>query len=215
MTNRRQMSDEKARPLWRDVPEYELLRLAKAGNIPAFEELVTRTTDVCLRVATSILRSREDARDEVQNAFWLAYSRLELFTYQSKFSSWMVRIVINCCFLRLRSCQRKPIVATDVATDDGWTLPYEAVTSETPEIDLGRREVNQALQRELRAIPPLLRVPIELHYIDELPVKEVARELGLTISAVKGRLHRGQLFLRGRMLKHAPRSGPASLTANH
>jgi RNA polymerase sigma factor (sigma-70 family) len=102
-----------------------------------------------------------------------------------------------------------------VATDDGRLPTYEGVTSETPEIDLGRQEVNQALQRELRAIPPLLRVPIELHYIDELPVKEVAKELGLTISAVKSRLYRGHLFLRRQMLKHAPRSGSASLTANH
>jgi len=215
MAGRRQHSDEKARSLWRDVPEYELVRLAKSGNVPAFEELVARTTDVCLRVATSILRSREDARDEVQNAFWLAYSRLELFTYQSKFSTWLARIVINRCFLRLRSCQRRPLVANHTTKEGGQPHTYEAVTSETPEINLGRHEVNQALRRELRSIPPLLRIPIELHYINELPVKDVAKELGLTVSAVKSRLHRGHLFLRGRMLKHAAPSGPASLTRSY
>src|SRR5215467_14621104 len=138
MAGRRKHSDEKARSLWRDVPEYELVRLAKSGNVPAFEELVARTTDVCLRVATSILRSREDARDEVQNAFWLAYSRLELFTYQSKFSTWLARIVINRCFLRLRSCQRRPLVANHTTKEGGQPHTYEAVTSETPEINLGR-----------------------------------------------------------------------------
>jgi RNA polymerase sigma-70 factor (ECF subfamily) len=199
--------------VWRDAPEYELVSLAKAGNVPAFEELVIRTTDVCLRVATSILKSREDARDEVQNAFWLAYSRIELFTYQSKFSTWLARIVINRCFLRLRTSQRKPVVTSHMMTDDGRLHTYEAITRETPEIDVGKQEVTQALHRELRAIPPLLRIPIELHYIHELPVKDVASELGLTISAVKSRLHRGHVFLRGRMLKHAARSGPASLTA--
>jgi RNA polymerase sigma-70 factor (ECF subfamily) len=215
MAGRGQHADEKARSLWREVPEYELVRLAKSGNVPAFEELVARTTDVCLRVATSILKSREDARDEVQNAFWLAYSRLELFTFQSEFSTWLARIVINRCLLRLRSCQRKPLVASHTTTEDGRSHPYEAVTSETPEINLGRHEVNQALRRELRSIPPLLRIPIELHYINELPVKDVAIELGLTVSAVKSRLHRGHLFLRGRMLKHAARSGPASLTQSY
>lgn len=198
--------------IWRDVPEYELVRMTKMGNASAFEELVARTSDVCLRVATCILKSREDARDEVQNAFWLAYSRIDLFTHQSKFSTWLARIVINRCFLRLRTSQRRPVIASQVATDDGGWYSYEAVTSETPESHLGRREVDQALRRELRSIPPLLRIPIELHYINEIPVKDVAKQLGLTVPAVKSRLHRGHQFLRGRMLKHATRSGPASLT---
>ena len=105
MNKRAQPSEPET--IWRDVPEYELVRLTKLGNVPAFEELVSRTRDVCLRVATSILRCREDARDEVQNAFWLAYSRIDLFTYQSKFSTWLARIVINRCFLRLRTGQRR------------------------------------------------------------------------------------------------------------
>ena len=211
MNKRAQPSEPET--IWRDVPEYELVRLTKLGNVPAFEELVSRTRDVCLRVATSILRCREDARDEVQSAFWLAYSRIDLFTYQSKFSTWLARIVINRCFLRLRTGQRRLVVASQVATGYGGWYSYEAVESETPESHLGRWEMNQALRRELRSIPPLLRVPIELHYINEIPVKEVAKKLGLTVPAVKSRLHRGHLFLRGRMLKHAPLSGPATLTA--
>jgi RNA polymerase sigma-70 factor, ECF subfamily len=196
---------------WTDLPDYELVRLTKAGNRAAFEELVSRTTDVCLRVAACILGSREDARDEVQNAFWLAYSRIGLFTYQAKFSTWLVRIVINRCFMRLRSSQRTPVLANQVVTEDGGWYTCEGVTRETPEADLGKKEVSQTLRRELRSIPPLLRVPIEMHYLHELSVKEVARELGLTVAAAKSRLHRGQIYLRDRMLKHSARRGPAAL----
>jgi len=88
------------------------------------------------------------------------------------------------------------------------------VTSDTPELDLGREQVWRALKRELSNIPQLLRIPIELHYMKELPLKEVARELGVTVAAAKSRLHRGHLFLRDRMLKHTTQRGPASLTAN-
>src|ERR1700749_2620231 len=119
MANPRQLPKPLSKSLWIDLPEYELVRLAKIGNDAAFEELVSRTTDICMRMATCILRSREDARDEVQNAFWLAYSRIKLFTYQSKFSTWLVRIVMNCCFLRLRASQRMPLVQNQVATEDG------------------------------------------------------------------------------------------------
>ncbi|MBV8866950.1 MAG: hypothetical protein JO210_16260 [Acidobacteriaceae bacterium] len=78
---------------------------------------------------------------------------------------------------------------------------------------MGKREVMQALRRELRHVPPLLRRPIEMHYISELPVKDVASALGLSEAATKSRLHRGHLYLRDRMLKHAARRGPASLIA--
>jgi RNA polymerase sigma-70 factor (ECF subfamily) len=199
---------------WAEVPEYELVRLSKLGNGSAFDELVRRTTDVCLRVAASILGNREDARDEIQNAYWLAYSRIELFTHQAKFSTWLVRIVINRCFMRLRSCQKAPFLTNEVAMEDGGWYTCEGVTHETPEIDLGRQEVCQALRCELSSIPPLLRVPIEMHYLNELPLKDVARDLGLTITAVKSRLHRGQTYLRDRMLKHVAQRGPISLTSS-
>jgi RNA polymerase sigma-70 factor (ECF subfamily) len=207
-----QASRQESTTAWADVPEYELVRLAKMRNSSAFEELVKRTSDVCLRVASCILKSREDAHDELQNAFWIAYSKMELFTYQSKFSTWLVRIVINCCYMRLRIIQRTPILASHVLTDDGEWYSCEAVTRETPESNMGRREVHQHLRRELHSIPPLLRIPIEMHYIDELPVKEVASELGLTVAAAKSRLHRGHVYLRDRMLKHAALRGPGSST---
>jgi RNA polymerase sigma-70 factor (ECF subfamily) len=207
-----QLNKERSVSAWADVPESELVRLAKAGNRPAFEQLVTRTTDICVRVATCILGGREDARDEVQNAYWLAYSRIELFTHQSKFSTWLVRIVINRCFMRLRSEKRMVFPAQRNVEDDGRYV-WEGITRETPELRLGEQEVTQTLNRELRSIPPLLRRPIEMHYIHELPVKDVANALGLTVAATKSRLHRGQLYLRDRMLKHAPRRGPASLIA--
>lgn len=200
-------------PSWIDMPENELVQSAQNGDSAAFEELIRRTTDLCLRVAIAILGNREDARDEVQNAVWLAYSRLELFTCQSKFSTWLVRIVINRCLMRLRGNKRTPVVSNEVLTENGEWYTCDAFSRETPEGEFGRREVREAVRRELRAMPPLLRTPIEMHFIDELPVKEVARELGLTVAAAKSRLHRGHLYLRQRMLKHASRHGPSSLTA--
>jgi RNA polymerase sigma-70 factor, ECF subfamily len=214
MINRSERATERPASKWADAPEHELVRLTKMGDISAFEELVSRTKDISIRIATCILKSREDARDEVQNAFWLAYSKIDLFTYQSKFSTWLARIVINRCFLRLRTSQRRPVFSNQVPTADGGWYSCEAVAPETPEIDFARQEVSRVLRRELSNVPPLLRIPIEMHYIDELPVKDVAVHLGLTTAAVKSRLHRGHLFLRARMLKHVAQRGPASLTAN-
>jgi RNA polymerase sigma-70 factor (ECF subfamily) len=214
MTNKSERLSEGSAPRWAGAPDHELVRLTKMGDIAAFEELVGRTKGICIRIATCILKSREDARDEVQNAFWLAYSKIDLFTYQSKFSTWLARIVINRCFLRLRISQRKPVFSNQVSNADGGWYSCEAVAHETPEIDFARQEVNRVLRHELSNVPPLLRIPIEMHYIEELPVKEVAAHLGLTTAAVKSRLHRGHLFLRDRMLKHTAQRGSGSLTRN-
>ena len=200
--------------IWADVPELELVRLAKIGNAAAFEELVGRSASLGLRVATGILKNREDARDEVQNAFWLAYSRIELFACDSKFSTWLVRIVINSCYMRLRTLRRLPMVSIDREPDWGNPFPYEPVTRHTPEMELGTREVRQLLRRELKHIPTLLREPVEMHYIKGLPLKDIAKELGVTVAAAKSRLHRAQIYLRDRMIRHISSRGPGSLTAN-
>jgi RNA polymerase sigma-70 factor (ECF subfamily) len=196
-----------------DMPEHELVRLAKSGDDVAFAELMARTKEVCLRVATCMLGNSEDARDELQASFWLAYSRLELFTYQSRFSTWLVRIVINRCLMRLRVRRRMPVCSNEVLSRNGEWYVCDAVTHETPEFYLGQQEVITMVQQELRRMPPLLRQPIQMHYIDQQPVKDVAKELGLTIAAAKSRLHRGHAYLRERMLKHVARRGPCTLTA--
>jgi RNA polymerase sigma-70 factor, ECF subfamily len=214
MTSLHRVPKEARSSRWTDATEYELVRLVQGGNSSAFEELMRRTNELCMRVAVCILGRgrREDARDEVQSAYWLAYSRLSSFTYQAKFSTWLTRIVINRCFMSLRKSRAMPVFTENIITENGETYVFEGVTRETPESDLGQTEVYCTLRRELSGIPPLLRVPIELHYIRELPVRDVAKELGISVAATKSRLHRAQQYLRARMLRHCGRRGPAILT---
>jgi RNA polymerase sigma-70 factor (ECF subfamily) len=212
MTSTHRVSRETRGSAWADATEYELVRLVRDGNSAAFEELISRTNELCLRVASCILGSGEDAREEVQAAYWLAYSKLESFSYQAKFSTWLTRIVINRCFMRLRRRRTTPVVSENTITENGEHFTLEGITEETPESSLGRAEVYGVLSRELRAVPMLLRRPIELHYIRELPVRDVARELGISVAAAKSRLHRAHQYLRARMLKHAGRRGLCVLT---
>ena len=214
MPHTQQHSHDEHTSQWSDMPEYDLVRLAQNGNKSAFEELTRRNFTLCMRFATWMLGSREDALDEVQNALLLAYSRIALFSYQAKFSSWLTRIVINTCVMRLRRMQRTPTLINQGSNKDGERYCCQGVTNETPESNLARKQVKRALREELGCIPPLLRIPIELRYIHDMPTKEVAKKLGLTMSAAKSRLYRGQLFLRDRMLKHIARRGAASLMAN-
>lgn len=193
--------------------EHDLVGLAQSGDRAAFQELLGRSRDGCIRMATVILRNPADAEDEVQNAFCKAYTHLSLFSRQSTFSTWVTRIVINHCLMRHRRSQRLRFVSYEnTVYEAGWHIVHEPVGVETPEYGLGRQELTNILRSELRRIPPLLRVPLEMRFFQERSVEDVAVALGISIAAAKSRLHRGQAYLKDRMLRHCGRRGAATLT---
>jgi RNA polymerase sigma-70 factor, ECF subfamily len=192
--------------------EHSLVERAQQGDRAAFEELVKRTYGLCLAIATGILRDREDAADEVQNAFWKAYAHIGLFSQQARFSTWVVRILINLCYVRLRRARRIRFVSYDgVAPDGEEYVAYEAVDYRTPEHHLGMGEVQELVRREVQHIPKLLRTPVELYYLQGVPIGEVARRLDLSFAATKSRLHRAQLYLHDRMVRHCGKQHAGSL----
>jgi RNA polymerase sigma-70 factor (ECF subfamily) len=167
-------------------------------------------------MATGILRNRDDAEDEVQNAFWKAYNHLALFGEQSTFSTWVTRIVINHCLMRYRRSRRVQFVSYDSISSDGdWYVAFEPTVSTSPEDGVGDSEVKNALRLELRRLPVLLRVPLEMYFINGQSLEEVAGSLGISLAATKSRLHRGQGYLKDRMLRHCGRRGMATLTRSN
>lgn len=189
-----------------------LMRMVLSGQERAFEELMNRARDRCMHVAFCLLGNRDDAHDEVQNAFWKAYTHLDTFNQQARFSTWVARIVINNCYMRLRKAGVLRLVSSEATNQDGESyVLYEATDSGTPEHSLGTTELCRVVRSELGRIPRLLRIPLQLHYLDELPLEDVARKLGVTLAAAKSRLHRGQCYLRDRMARHCGRRGAATL----
>src|SRR6185436_12247925 len=96
-----------------DLSDDMLVRSAKSGSEAAFAELMRRSWDGTLRLALSHLRNQDDAIDEVQSAYWKAYTHLKTFEENSKFSTWVGRIVINRCIMRLRSLGRHRVLSFD------------------------------------------------------------------------------------------------------
>jgi RNA polymerase sigma-70 factor (ECF subfamily) len=194
------------------LAEETLVGLAQQGNDKAFEELVKRIWESCLSIATTILRDRADAQDEVQNAFWKAYTHLSCFDQESKFSTWVTRIVINHCLMKYRRAHRIIFVSYDASSATGETyIAHEPRDKNTPEQDFSGSEVSQLLRKEIACIPIRLRIPLEMRYLKELSFEDMAERLGITVSATKSRLHRAQTYLKDRMLRHCGKRGPATL----
>lgn len=199
---------------WVGIPDEELVVAAQQGDNAAFSELMRRHYQSALKLATSILRDRQDAEDEVQNACWKAYEHLVQFHQDAKFSTWLTRIVVNQCLMRLRQSRRARLLYLDDAKigDEVGTLELPDHQA-TPEQELGQMEVGEVLQREMRLIPPLLRNVFLLRDVQQRPMTDVAEELGISVAAAKSRLLRARQELRQRLAKHCGRVGAATLLA--
>jgi RNA polymerase sigma-70 factor (ECF subfamily) len=191
-----------------------LVRLSQAGRRDAFSELTRRHYNNSLKVAISILHDREESEDEVQNAYWKAFQHLDQFLSDAKFSTWMTRIVVNQCLMRLRKMRRAKFLYIDdvqIGEERGTMELPDAERS--PESLLGAKELGAVLRTEMRRIPPLLRTVFMLREVDQLPMGEVADRLGISVAAAKSRLLRARAELKARLEKHCGKMGAATLTA--
>lgn len=195
-----------------DVTDHRLVELCQRGDNAAFAELMKRHHVAASKLAFSILRDKSDAEDEVQNAFWKAYEHINQFQQDAKFSTWLTRIVVNQCLMKLRQTRRARFyflddtaVGDDVVTVD---LPDK---HRSPEQELGRTEVARVLREEINRIPPLLRNVFMMRDVQQKPMPEVAEELGISVAAAKSRLLRARAELRQRMKRHCGITGEAIL----
>lgn len=182
----------------------QLLTMAQQRDEAAFAELRNRTLSSSFKLALSILKDRQDAEDEVQNSFWNAWRHVGQFQRGSKFSTWMSRIVINQCLMRLRRARGASFLYLDEGAADGDIAVMELPDRcQTPEAELGKRETLAILHREIRRLPPLLRNVLVMRDLDELAIDDVAARLGISIVAAKSRLLRGRAELRRRLGRHS------------
>jgi RNA polymerase sigma-70 factor, ECF subfamily len=200
------------RQAYQGTADEALVDQAQSGNDAAFAELIERHQNSCLKLALSILRDKSDAEDEVQNACWKAFQHLGQFNREAKFSTWLTRIVVNQCLMRLRQAKRAKLFYMD-----DTQVGDEVVTLElrddnlNPEEELGRQEIAEAVKQEIERIPPLLRKVFVLRDVQNLSMEDVAEQLGISIAAAKSRLLRARLELRTRMGRHQSSVGAASL----
>jgi len=199
---------------WAKHSDEELVMQAQNGEHPAFAELMRRHQSSALKLAASILRDTQDAQDEVQNAFWKAFQHLNQFNREARFTTWLTRIVVNQCLMKIRRDRRASFLYLDDVQigEDSGTLELPS-TSEGPEGQLAKQEVGNVLRKEVSRIPPLLRKVFLLRDVERLPMPEVAARLGISIPAAKSRLLRARVELRARLEKHQGRLGAATLLA--
>jgi RNA polymerase sigma-70 factor (ECF subfamily) len=179
-------------------PDATLVARLRRGDDDAFDEMSRRFAPRMLAVARRMLRSDEDARDAVQEAFVSAFKSLDRFEGHAKLSTWLHRIVVNAALMRLRTKKRKPEESIDdllPTFDDTGHFTTDVAPADLPSDALERRELRATVRRCIDLLPESYRAVVLLRDIEELSAEETAEALGMTTSAVKSRLHRARQAL--------------------
>ena len=180
--------------------ERPLLARLQTGDEEACERLVREHTGRLLAVARRYLRQEEDARDAVQEAFVAAFRSIARFEGTASLSTWLHRIVINCCLMKLRSGRRRPETSIEELLprfdETGHRVLDSSEPPESPETALGRDETRRRVRAAIARLPEPYRAVLLLRDIEEVSTAEAARMLGVSENAVKIRLHRARQALR-------------------
>jgi RNA polymerase sigma-70 factor (ECF subfamily) len=182
-----------------------LVAAAKSGDGHAFEVLVGRHAQRIFFVARRITRRHEDAEDVVQQSFQKAFTHLRKFEGRSAFSTWLTRIAITeaLMFLR-RSRGLREVLIDDVNGSEGTTPTAEVRDSgPDPEAIYSQREWAEILSLAMNELSPGIQKAIRLHDFDERSSEETARIMGISVSALKGRMFHGRRKLRERLKRFA------------
>jgi RNA polymerase sigma-70 factor, ECF subfamily len=189
-----------APPESRPSSESELLRRLRAGDERAFEEIVRADGGRMLATARRILRSEDDAREAVQDAFLSALRALPHFVEESRLSTWMHRILINAALAKLRSRRHHPEESIDDLLPrfdlDGRRCEDQINSFEDGESKLERAELHALVHTCIGRLPEGYRIVLVLRDIEELGTQETSVLLGLRLQAVRTRLHRARQALR-------------------
>ena len=187
----------------------ELVERTKAGDSRGFDELVRRYRDRVYRLSTKILRHEDDAAEALQDAFLSAYRGLAKFKSESTFSTWLYRIATNASLMKLRRRRDSHVSYEQSQGGDADAEPLAIPDASTqPLEELLDSEAREVLGREVDLLPANEKEVFVLRDIMEQSNADVAQELGLTVAAVKSRLHRARLHLRDRMNRYFRERAP-------
>jgi RNA polymerase sigma-70 factor (ECF subfamily) len=171
----------------------------------AFEEIVNRYADKIYRLAFKITRYYYSAEEFLQEVFLTLINKIDTFRGESKFSSWLYRVTANAAYMHLRA-QKK--YENDVSLED--YVPYDENGtlmgrikakdwSDKPDKALLSEEAMEIIEKAVNELPEPYRVVFHLRDVEGFSNQEVSEVLGLSVPALKSRLHRARLYLRDKL----------------
>jgi RNA polymerase sigma-70 factor, ECF subfamily len=186
-----------------DLPEENVISMAKDGDIDAFNYLIRKYNNTIYNFSFKICRNEEKAKMTLQDTLINIYRFLRLYDGKSKFTTWLYKIVSNNCLMMARSNKNKNTISIDEEDFKIDILDFNASgINENPSKKMLNEELKSKLDSAIKKLPEKYRLVFLLRDIEDLSIEETGKVLNLTVPVVKTRLHRARIFLRNQLKEY-------------
>ena len=185
--------------------DYELvLRATNNKDQQAFSDLMDKYKDPIYYMLLKMVNNNDDAEDLTLEAFGKAFNRLNQYTPNFAFSTWLFKIATNNCIDFLRK-KKKNVMSIDnrVSNNDGEEYMFEIKSDGmTPEQIAMNEQKIQLMRQYVKKLKPRYEILVEMRYFKEMSYEEISIELNLPLGTVKAQLFRAREFLYN-IMKHS------------
>ena len=185
--------------------DYELvLRATNNKDQQAFSDLMDKYKDPIYYMLLKMVNNNDDAEDLTLEAFGKAFNKLNQYTPNFAFSTWLFKIATNNCIDFLRK-KKKNVMSIDnrVSNNDGDEFMFEIKSDGmTPEEITVNEQKIQLIRKYVKKLKPRYQILVEMRYFKEMSYEEISIELNLPLGTVKAQLFRAREFLYN-IMKHS------------
>jgi RNA polymerase sigma factor (sigma-70 family) len=184
--------------------ENEILRRIAEGEKNLYSLVMRKHNQRLYRIAISIINNESEVEDVMQVTYIKAYENLDKFKFQSSFSTWIARILINESLQHLK--KREQVSRTQ---RENFFQPYfERSIVQTPLMKVINSELKTILELSIRKLPEKYRIIFVMRELENMSVSETMECLGITEANVKIRLNRAKVILRDKLKSYIKEDEP-------
>ena len=186
------------------VPEQPFDKLGP--EITSFDELLDRHEKAVFNLIYRLVGDYEEAADLTQETFVAAYRSFHAFRGESEVFTWICQIAVNKCKNKFKERARRrrfEFLVRDLKQEDGETVEDDSgvfgVEERTPFTELEKKELQEKVVVAITGLPDDYRLVVVLRDLQGLSYQEIADMVGISLDALKSRLHRGRALLRQKL----------------
>ena len=182
----------------------DLARRAQAGDGAALAALVQSQQRYVYSIALGVMKEPADAADMTQEAFVRVMRSLHTYWFETKFTTWLYRLVTNVCLDGLRR-RGRPVEPLDAGDDEGASEMVDPDRFSRPDQQVELRESAAEVRAALADLPAPQRLALTLHYFEDMRYEDVAMVMNVPLNTAKSHIRRGKERLAS--LLRRPESG--------
>lgn len=182
--------------------ELALVEAFRGGDYGSFEKIVEAHERKIYNLALRMLGNPDDASDILQDTFMKVYNHIDKFRGDARLSTWIYRIAMNEALMKIRREKGRMVSIDTFRQSEGEDRALDLEDwGQKPLDKLLTRELGDEMEAAVRRLPEDYRAVFLLRDVEGLSNAEIAESLEISVPAVKSRLHRARLFLRGELSK--------------